>query len=148
MVKKGGSIASDNVVKLISSDAFKMLNKHFTNLVGGSKPPKPLRRIKEIEQTGKHYTISNCKKGGDLLYSVYNSGPVVNRNIINRTASNDKFLSQQSISTLPTLSKKTNYGSPVDSEMSFSYAPKAIDFTGGKYKKNKSKTKPKKKEKK
>jgi hypothetical protein len=135
MVKQGGSIASDNVVKLITSDSFKLLNKHFTNLVGGGKQPKPLRKINKIAVN--NYEISNCKKGGNLLYSVHNSGHVSNKNVIDRSVSNDKFLSQQSISTLPTLSKKTTYGSPVDSEMSFSYAPKAIDFTGGK--KNKKK---------
>lgn len=146
---KGGSLASDNVLKNIDIKAFQSLNKQMTNAFngcGGSKVQKPKRigRIISKEREG-NVTIMNCKvdkrkKGGSLLsYSPMATGHVRDSGSVLRSGNNDKFLSQEPITTLPVLPKYTKYGKPVDGEMSFSYNSDSIKYATGGAKKRKLK---------
>lgn len=122
--KKGGSIASDTVLKAVSTDSFAKLSSHFTNLVGGCK-------INSYKI--KNASIGGRKKGGALQYSIFNTGKVQSsENASVRNTNNDKFISQQSISSLPTMSKQTVYGIPTDDKMNFSFISSPIFQMGGK----------------
>ena len=124
--KKGGSIASSEILKQISNSSFAKLSNHFTNLVGGCSS----------SMCNGNYKISNAstQKGGNTLqYSIINTGRVQsNENTSTRTTDNNRFLSQQSISSLPTTAKQTVYGIPTDNRMNFSYISNPIFKLGGK----------------
>lgn len=73
---KGGSVASDSVVELVTSDTFSKLDAHFDNLVGGAKKTtkntkskktsKPKTPEKKTTKTVKSVTPKTKKQVGGI----------------------------------------------------------------------------------